>query len=374
MLSYQPQGRCTLRCSACSVRLLLAERGHDLLHVLAALAVRHQHRIGGLDHDHVVEPDDGDEPAGGMHMGVAARRAAGRRRRRSCRRRPSRPDLPDGVPGAEVVPAGVQRHDPQVEAAAGAALHHRVVHRFRQARRRTPACPGGRTGRRCVRPSQAVRTAARMSGRKLLERGQPDRGAQHEDAAVPVVAAFGQIARGRCRHRASRRSARPAAAPPAGGLGQHVAVAGLGPVGRDAEDADRALGGDADRRGDRAAEGGAVGHGLVGRHDHQHRVVAVPACSAARVIAGAVLRPTGSSSSVAGEGSAELAQLLLDQEAMLVVADHHRRREREAGVGEALQARDRGLEQRLLAAQGQELLRESRPATAAKGGCRRRRP
>ena len=55
MLSYQPQGRCTLRCSACSVRLSLSRRLDHLLDVLAALAVGHQHGVGGLDDDHVVD-------------------------------------------------------------------------------------------------------------------------------------------------------------------------------------------------------------------------------------------------------------------------------------------------------------------------------
>ena len=60
-----------------------------------------------------------------------------------------------------------------------------------------------------------------------------------------------------------------------------------------------AAGGHADRLLHRGDEAGLVGDRLVGRRDDQHRVgAASAACRAAIVIAGAVLRPVGSSSTV----------------------------------------------------------------------------
>ena len=207
MLSYQPQGRCTLRCSACSPRLPLAERGHDLLHVLAAAAVRHEHSVGGLDHDHVVETDDSHQPAGGMHVAVrrtveehvADDRVAGR---------VLLGDLPDRVPGAEIVPAGVQRHDAQIDAAARAALHDRVVHGFR-----------GHGGERLlVRTNElGIRRASRPTT------GGPPRGCRGGSARARSTSRRRAARRCRCssssrlrpgsaapcRRRASRRSGEP---------------------------------------------------------------------------------------------------------------------------------------------------------------------
>jgi hypothetical protein len=47
-----------------------------------------------------------------------------------------------------------------------------------------------------LRPSHDRRTAAEDVGAKALQRLQPVGSAQHEDAAVPEVAALGQVAPG----------------------------------------------------------------------------------------------------------------------------------------------------------------------------------
>jgi hypothetical protein len=71
-------------------------------------------------------------------------------------------------------------------------------------------------------------------------------------------------------------------------------------------------------------EGGVVGHGLVGRRDHQHRVsAALQRLQRGQGHGGAVLRPIGSSTTA--DGSIDnLAQLVQHQEAVLLIANHQR--------------------------------------------------
>ena len=71
--------------------------------------MRDEHRVGRLDDGDVVEADHADEPAGRVDERVARvaheRVAVGR-----VAVAVALADLPDGVPGAEVAPAGVERH------------------------------------------------------------------------------------------------------------------------------------------------------------------------------------------------------------------------------------------------------------------------
>ena len=99
----------------------------------------------------------------------------------------------------------------------------------------------------------------------------------------------------------------------------------------------------------RAREGGFVGHGLVGRGDDQHRVVA----AFERLQGGQGQRRRG----VAARGleqdrgrvEPDLAQLVEHQEAVLLVADDQRRRDVDARRRQAGQALRGLLEQALVA-------------------------
>ena len=101
------------RVLAAAVALQLAD---DLLDLLAAAAVGHQHRIGGLDHDHVVHADHADQPARRVDQRIAAV-AHQRIADAGVAAAVLRADLPYRVPGAEVRPAGVERHHAHVEVA-----------------------------------------------------------------------------------------------------------------------------------------------------------------------------------------------------------------------------------------------------------------
>ena len=91
--------------------LELRDQRADRLRLVLA---RHHHRVGGLDHHHVLEADAGEQAVlrdeqrvprvGGVHVAVD-HVAVG----------VLVLDLPQRVPGADVGPAGIERH------------HHRVV-------------------------------------------------------------------------------------------------------------------------------------------------------------------------------------------------------------------------------------------------------
>ena len=93
------------------------------------------------------------------------------------------------------------------------------------------------------------------------------------------------------------------------------------------------------------------------------------------VIAGAVLRPVGSSSSavVRAAGQRQFAQLFEHQKAVFLVADDTRRADLDVGTAQAGEPADRLLEQAVIAVQHQKLLRIHRARQAATGGCRCRR-
>jgi hypothetical protein len=118
----------------------------------------------------------------------------------------------------------------------------------------------------------------------------------------------------------------------------------------------------------RGREGGLVGHGLVGGRDDQHRIGAVGVRGqrgqgqGRRGVAAGRLEQQG------GLRVADLAQLLEQHEAVLLVADHQRRTDRDAVAGQRRQAQHRLLEQRAGAGQRQELLRVQRPAERPKPG------
>ena len=86
-------------------------------------------------------------------------------------------------------------------------------------------------------------------GAEAPQRVEPDARAQHEHAAVPVVAAVGEVALGGGEVGLLDEGGDRAATSPASAaaLGADVAVAGVGPLRPDAEDDDAARGGRAHR-------------------------------------------------------------------------------------------------------------------------------
>eukprot|EP01136_Pigoraptor_vietnamica_P040121 Opistho-1_new@932 len=334
----------------------------DLLDLLAARPVGHEHRVRGLDDDHVIETDRADEPARRVDQRVAAvldQRVA----MRCVAMGVAFADLPHRVPRTEVAPAGVERHHLHAEAAGRvgrAGLHHRVVDRFagdggegglvgtHEAGVGAAAGPRGLGGLGDIRP-------------EMSHCGEPHGGPQYEHAAVPRVAAVGEVALG----------GGPIglldegldAPDHVGAFAVDIAEAGLRAVGHDAERDEAAV-----RRGVHGLpkctrEGRAVGHGLVGRGDHEDAVVSVGhktrqcrqgECGG-RVAAGRLEQQRRL-------GAADLAQLLQQHEAVLLVADHQRRCDGRLRVGQGREPLAGLLEQRRRAGQGQELLRVERSA------------
>ena len=348
----------------------LVELRDDLLHVLAAAAIGDHHRVGRLDHHHVVQPHHADEPAGGVDQRVGAVLrdhvadagiAVGILARH----------LPHRVPRPEVVPAGAQRHHADVDVAAGAALHHRVVHRL--------ARHGGELGlagthEAGVRLAHGPGRAGRLGdvGAEGLQRLHPHRGLQHEHAAVPEVAPFAQVTLGGLQVRLLDELGHPGRAEFRGRA--DVAVAGLGRIRRDAQDGDHPLRGKPHRLLQRGGVGRRIGDGLVGRRHHQHRIgTAIERLQCrqrqrGRGVAAHRLQQDGT------RRLPDLAQLVEHEEAVLLVADDQR-----GGDGQIV-CRQRGqalcgfLEQALVAvAQHQELLgiacarQRPQPGAAAAG-------
>ena len=92
------------------------------LHVLGAISIRDQHRVGGLDNDQVLHPCRRD------HLSVESMRQSWASKEytlpfaRIVVRVPG-VDLPQGRPGADVAPAGSQGNHRR----SGGFFHHRVV-------------------------------------------------------------------------------------------------------------------------------------------------------------------------------------------------------------------------------------------------------
>jgi hypothetical protein len=85
------------------------EAADDGLHFLGALLGRHQHGIGGFDHDHVLAADAGHQPCSAMtrlpvessHQTSPVTALSSPSWAMACHKR---------IPGADVRPAGVERH------------------------------------------------------------------------------------------------------------------------------------------------------------------------------------------------------------------------------------------------------------------------
>ena len=179
-------------------------------------------------------------------------------------------DLPQRIPGADIAPA--HRHRPHHRRVLR-VLHHRVVERHVL-----------RSGEGVAVEAQEVEVALgaleRLAAGGERRRPQPlhlahqDRGGQEEDAAVPAIIAgieIGLSARavGLLDEGRDRGAVLGAGD---GGAAPDIAIAGLGPVGGDAEGDELSQ-----RRGARGAvdggeEGRHVGDHVIGRQRQQQRI------------------------------------------------------------------------------------------------------
>ena len=190
-------------------------------------------------------------------------------------------------------------------------------------------------------------------GAVALQLGKVAVGAEHENAAVPEVAAGGEktlrglqvrlLDEALDREGLALRCALP-----------DVAVAGVRAARRDAEHHERALAGELRGGADSGVEVRQLGNGVVGGHQ-QHDAVRVfgaqHQCSGGRGCRGAAAR--GLEEQRVRHGG-DLAQLLGGEEAMLLVRDRDRRRR----TLDAAHAQRRLLQHRALGNQRQELLRQ----------------
>ena len=213
--------------------VVVAHAGDERPEVLSLVLGRYEHRVGGLHHHQVVGAEHRHQARIRMHE------------RTPCvfKNDVSSGDVavavfvthrPECRPAADVRPARVERHrhgfargeflhDRVVDGIGGAGHEGFVVHAHEDA-------VGSGAGGRGPAGGGDVRT-------EPFQGLQPDRALHHEDAAVPPVVAVVQIALGHGgvgllneRGQHSRRRG-----PRSRSAGPEVAVAGLRPVGNDAE-------------------------------------------------------------------------------------------------------------------------------------------
>ena len=195
MLSYQPQGRCTLRCRFCSPRLLgcsswltisLTSWLRSRLATSTASGVSTTttlsrptaltSRLVACTRVLLAVLDDGV-----AHAGVALRVLGGH--------------LPHGLPGAQVVPAGVQRHHADGPGRCRGTSPSPRSPPTRSARRQRPPCPGARTWRRSGAGPRRRGWRGDV-GAKALQRCQPHRWPSARTCRRSRSTALGQVGLG----------------------------------------------------------------------------------------------------------------------------------------------------------------------------------
>ena len=332
------------------------ECGDDLLDVLGLVLAGDEHGVGRFDDHRVVQTHAGDHAVLGIDEGVAAvfeeHVAPG-----DVAAAVLVGDVPERIPGAHVGPAGAHGHDAARNAQIGGAgefLHHRVVDGIRRAghegilihphevRVPRPALPGGVAG-------------LGHGGLQRREGFEPGAGAHHEEAAVPKVFAAIEIALGGGGVGLFDEGSDGLAAVGALGAEADVAVAGLGAVGDDAEGDDGAVQRSRNARVDGGLEAGEVTDHVVRRHHQQHGVG----------FRHGERRQGQGRRGIAADGfehdvaaaAAHRAQLLGGDEAVFLVAHDDRRLGDRQTPLEAGKPPGRGLQHRLVAHQGQQLLR-----------------
>ena len=239
---------------------------------------------------------------------------------------------------------------------------------------RTRPCPAARTRRRRARLRHAARVAASDVGPKALERGHPHRRlaartCRRSRSSCPRAGSARRWA-GRAFRRS--RSTRDALARC---LGPDVAVAGLGAVGTMPSVTIAPLAASVHGVAHRAHESRRVGDRLIGRRHDEHRVAAalerVPARPASAP--GPCCAPPARAAARVG-GDVQLAQLVEQQETVLVVADHQRRGRRRCRRRRARPAAAPPAETGSSVRRARETASGKPRATAATAACRCRRP
>ncbi len=187
VLSYQTQGRCTLRCRACSSRfcavswltMCFTSWLRDLLATSKTSAVSTCTKL--------LTPTSETRqlPAGTMVLWLSVCSKSGVA---VC---VFGLDLPLGVPCTQVAPAGIERYHLDGECSAGAVFHDGIVHRlirygFKLDLAKAHKCAVCLAG--CPRCAPGLQ----HGGCKVLHGRQPNRGFEHEYADVSVIAAFTQ--------------------------------------------------------------------------------------------------------------------------------------------------------------------------------------
>ena len=330
--------------------LLLLELLHHLLDILHAVLGRDQDRVVGLDHDVIVDADQRHQAAAGMHeivVGVLQQHVAANAIVVGV---VGRQPLQE-VPRADVIPAGVERHQRQLVG----LFHHRVVDRLVAA-----ALPGFGIERdraalalalvqRLLRAHIGLRLQAAQFGEEAAR-------AEQEHAAVPVVIALlDELLRAIQRRLLDEALdfLRLRGAEPGTRFDLQIAVAGFRARRLDAESDDIALVGRLDRRLHRFCKRLRISDRMVGRHHEGDRVrteLLVDEMSGDRSGRGSIAAVRFEQQR--GVADAGGAQLLGDHEAVLRRADHHR----PDRLLDLVAAQHRVLEQAGGAQQRQELL------------------
>jgi hypothetical protein len=171
-------------------------------------------------------------------------------------------DAPEGIPGADVAPAGVEAHDHRV----GDSFHHCVVDRVGRTLGERRAI---HAHERAVAPALSVRALARPQNfrTEASDRVDPERGTHRENAGIPQVLAGSEILLRLSGVGFFYESFDVI------GFGADVPIPGLSRRRRYAEGDDAAFGGERRTALHRAPKSFALGDKMIRRHREQHRVV-----------------------------------------------------------------------------------------------------
>ena len=341
--------------------LVLLEELDCLLHVLGTLAVHHQHSVLGADNHQVLHADSRHQLLVAVDVAVFAV-VHPRVTAEDVTLLIFRADLPQGGPGADVAPVGIETDHHRV----GGFLHHRVVHGLVRA-----------LAENVMRDADEVAAVVGGIDRGLAgfediraefgQLGEVFFGAEHKHAAVPVVLPGGEVGLGalavRLLHEAGH-LVRGVSTVGEGHAALDVAVAGFRGVRHDTEGDQMAFIGILLGDADGVVEDRLVIDDMVGGEDQHQRVVAVAGGLEGRESNGrGGVAPDRLKNNVVRQ-LVELAQLFGHQEAVLFVTDDHRFMDfkaRESGDG--------FLQHGVLPEQAEELFRvklaRHRPETTA---------
>ncbi|MNI32381.1 hypothetical protein D3C73_862910 [compost metagenome] len=315
---------------------------HHRLDLLHAVGLADQHRIVGLDHDDIVEPDHRHQALAvgirvaavdGDHIALVRIAIAVLLRH-----------ITQCGPRADIVPAGVQRNHHGV----CGFFHHGIVDGI-----------GGNGGECLFVETGEIRIAAGLLpglaaagqhvGLEALQFLQVARGLEQEHPAVPVILAAADVTGGGLKVGLFDKALDRTQALPIGGL--DIAVAGFRTGRHDAEGHQLAGLGSAGCSLHDCAERGLIGDHMVRGQHQQQRIGAVAGglqgCDRDRWRRIAANRFQDDGSRL----GADLLQLLGSDEAVLLVGDHQR-----AMRGDGSHALPGGLQHGQFTGQGQELL------------------